>query len=334
MKKIKVIMSTDDNFVPVTAVSIISLLKYAAKDTFYDINIMSNISNENKIALQRLTKFNAQSSVNIIDICNNKNCIEIFNLAKESLKNSQISAMTFIRFFLPEIFTEDDKVLYIDVDTLVLKDLTDLYNVDVTDYYAAVVEDYIIKSACETNELVPEFNVSVNEYLQNCLHIQDGRYFNSGVMVINLKRMRAHNISEKLFSLFRSKKVQWHDQCILNTVLTGNVLFVEEKWNYFALLKKNRDASIVHFIGATKPWRLDSIYSPYSRYWWKLAKMSGFYKHIKQFNRPLKIFFAIYHKNEKMLSFSRINERQKYELKLFKLKCRFYLPEIFNKLLA
>lgn len=49
--------------------------------------------------------------------------------------------MAFIKFEIGNILKDIDKVLYIDGDTLILKDLYNLYNIDISNVYCACVKD-------------------------------------------------------------------------------------------------------------------------------------------------------------------------------------------------
>ena len=54
-----------------------------------------------------------------------------------------ITSESFYRLFMPAIFSQYDKMLYLDSDTIVCKDLSQLYNNDIDNFYAGVIKEPI-----------------------------------------------------------------------------------------------------------------------------------------------------------------------------------------------
>jgi lipopolysaccharide biosynthesis glycosyltransferase len=86
--------------------------------------------------------------------------------------------MTLIRCFLPEILSEE-KVLWLDVDTLVLKPIDDLWNKDINGF--AIIG---------WSEPVHQIKRKI------CFG-----YVNDGVLLMNLKFMRKIKATEKMVQL-------------------------------------------------------------------------------------------------------------------------------------
>jgi glycosyltransferase involved in cell wall biosynthesis len=104
-------------------------------------------------------------------------------------------------------------------------------------------------------------------------------YFNAGVLVLNLERWRAENISQKVFRYLREyrKYLNFEDQEGLNAVLAGDWGMLDPKWNVqSSILSYARWAAstfkeeiravrndllhnphIYHFTGPNKPWHLN-----------------------------------------------------------------------------
>jgi hypothetical protein len=87
----------------------------------------------------------------------------------------------------------------------------------------------------------------------------EARYFNAGVMVINLERWRQLNVQEKLLSMITAspQKFRWWDQTAMNVLFQGQVHFVDPAWNTFAdsvNFSPQDSGRIFHFVGGTKPW--------------------------------------------------------------------------------
>ncbi|MBR1417943.1 MAG: hypothetical protein IJ576_03150, partial [Synergistaceae bacterium] len=105
-------------------------------------------------------------------------------------------------------------------------------------------------------------------------------YFNSGVLVMNLNKIR-QGLDGSLFDL----AVKWltrhgHssglvDQDALNGIFRGRVKFIDNKFNYFAnnskLNNDNIPECIVHYAG-DKPWRVLLNSKIYMLYWQNFLK--------------------------------------------------------------
>nr|WP_208913881.1 glycosyltransferase family 8 protein [[Haemophilus] ducreyi] len=125
------------------------------------------------------------------DILNNKlrklnsEIIDI-KVTNDTIKNfktySHISSdTTFFRYFISD-FIEQDKVIYLDADIVVNGSLTELYQTDISNYFLAAVKDII----------------SEKIYVNN--HI-----FNAGMLLINNKKWREHNITQSVSYTHLSK---------------------------------------------------------------------------------------------------------------------------------
>lgn len=174
----------------------------------------------------------------------------------------RIPATMWYRIFLPELLPDVERVLYVDVDVLVVDRLDPLWELDLDAYYLAAV----------TN--VPEQHMIA--------HAQDlgldgpGAYFNSGVLLMNLELMRRHRCSEALAECARERagELLWPDQDALNIVLGAHRLPLHPRWNAMnsirtfprseellgvtAVNEARLNPAIIHFEGPreNKPWHL------------------------------------------------------------------------------
>ena len=113
------------------------------------------------------------------------------------------------------------KVLYLDTDTIAMKDITELWEQDVTDYHFGAVLDHYGK-------------VFISP-----------KYVNSGVMLMNLAVMKQECVLEQCRELIRTKKMLFHDQSSLNKVSRGHIKYLPHKYNDQKILHK--DTVIRHF---------------------------------------------------------------------------------------
>lgn len=91
------------------------------------------------------------------------------------------------------------------------------------------------------------------------LGLSGGRYFNSGVLLIDVERWRAAAIGELGLRVARSfgDRLLMHDQDALNVVLADRWQPLEERWNRWARRTDEAEGNLVHYTTAPKPWDAD-----------------------------------------------------------------------------
>lgn len=184
-------------------------------------------------------------------------------------KNPHVSNAALVKFLIADMLTECDDVLYMDGDILVEKDVSKIWEYK-TDKYAVVVKDM---RAIYTNNADSKY-VAFN----------NSEYFNSGVMLLNTRKIRNGGIAEKLIDARLSKERFFMDQDTFNEVFEGMVDYMPITYNgmystlsYFATKEIAsfygislpdstedvfRQMAIIHFCSPTKPWKYyDSWYA-------------------------------------------------------------------------
>jgi lipopolysaccharide biosynthesis glycosyltransferase len=148
---------------------------------------------------------------------------------------------------------EIDRALWLDCDLVVLADLAQLWRHPLGDAIVGAVADELVAS------LGARFGVCAHRELG--LDPRD-RYFNAGVLLVDLPRWRAARVSARCFDYLerhRDRLTFW-DQEALNAVLAGAWKELGRDWNRNASLRRlERPASrtpdrIVHYCGRLKPW--------------------------------------------------------------------------------
>jgi lipopolysaccharide biosynthesis glycosyltransferase len=101
------------------------------------------------------------------------------------------------------------------------------------------------------------------------------KYFNAGILVINLFEWSRADISNKLIETAKNNMdfIEWHDQDIMNIVFSNNWLELDDKYN----LRENFtcDPVIIHFAGSMKPWHFRSTH-PYKELYWKYIRKTPY----------------------------------------------------------
>lgn len=155
------------------------------------------------------------------------------------------SLMTYARLLMGTLLNGIDKVIYIDVDFLVLKDLQELWDRDMQGKIAWACQDISIPFIDGQTPLP----VAEEE--------KKWSYFNAGFLVIDLKKWRETNIEKKSLELGLINKSGLADQSILNYLFRGDVGFLEQDWNWQSrnvLMDGRVRIANYHFIWVKKPW--------------------------------------------------------------------------------
>ena len=186
-KTIPIFYAIDDGYAKFVAVSIKSLIMNANKDYNYDINVIyENLSNENAKKLMDLETENCK----IILTEMNKNLSMITDKLGNRLREYTFTLTIYFRLFIPVMFPMYDKCIYIDSDTVIPGDISELFNEDLEDNYLGCVID---KSTID-NEILAS-------YFEKVVGIPRDKYINSGMLLMNSKKLRELKIDEKFLDL-------------------------------------------------------------------------------------------------------------------------------------
>ncbi|TGA98714.1 glycosyltransferase family 8 protein [Sporolactobacillus shoreae] len=232
MDDVSIITLCNDNYAVHLATMLLSLFENKAPETRYQIYIIDgDLSEDHKFKLQRLLKtFN--SSLTFLNVDQ-----RLFKYCKGW---GHVSREAFYRISIPDLLDKKiKKALYLDSDLIIKDDLLELWNNKQLDhYFLGAVEDPVDIAGIQ----IPK------QY----------KYFNSGVMLMNLDKWRKNNISKKVFQFIRkySSKIMWWDQDALNAILYDKWFQLDYKWNYqvFRMGHLQIQPKIIHFNTDIKPW--------------------------------------------------------------------------------
>lgn len=322
MEKIPVVFSINNGYVKQLATVIMSILKNS--NAKFEFNVLHrDITCDNIKKLESMLKTYSNAEIrfyNISDYLKNQNLEKFMSRRKDY---NYISIETYFRFFIPDIFNQYDKVIYLDSDILVFSDLFDLYNIDLKNNYLGAIQDTFLELAVDNpkikTSLHPKFSYS--EYFKKYLHKKNNKYFNAGILLFNVKKMREDNITLKLFEFaLKNSPLEFQDQCVLNAVLENSTTYIDYRWNilkdlksYINLFSKKKkiifeeyykNPYIFHYVWHNKPWLIHDDYNySFVNEWWKHYKMTPFldkkdletYKTISKRIKPslLKSIFSV-----------------------------------------
>ena len=267
LNEIPVFYAVDDKYIPFLAVSLGSLIANTTESNNYAIKVLTTgISNEN---IEKIKKYEKENVT-----------IEFVNLSKqlEEIKDklytrNYFSNTTYFRLFIPEIYPEYNKAIYIDSDTVVLEDIAKLYSDDMGDNLISAVSDGAVQSIDIFKDYVEKV-VGVSDY---------NYYFNAGMIVMNLKELREYKFQEKF--LYLLEKIRFEvaqDQDYLNRLCKGRVKLIDSSWNTMPIMGiQDKQPKIIHYNLGAKPWYFDDV--PYQEYFWNAAEKTEFYNEIRNY---------------------------------------------------
>lgn len=181
------------------------------------------------------------------------------------------SAVYYYRAFIPLMFPLYRKAVYIDSDTILRGDIGELYDIELGDNVMAAMVDPKVT-------VIPEFR----DYVDNALGVPHKEYVNSGVQVMDLRKMRKCKYLSTMIELIRKYDADLvaPDQDYLNVILRGKIEFLNPVWNAEPVKDLPRNVKLVHFNLFNKPWHYKNV--PCERIFWNAAKGTGFYGDLKR----------------------------------------------------
>lgn len=171
---IPIFFTVDDKYIPFLAVAIQSLIENSTEKNYYLIKILyTDITEENKKKISKYERENV--NIEFVDLN------YYINKIKDKLyTRDYYSKTTYFRLFIPELYPQYDKAIYLDCDIVILSDIANLYNIDLENNLVAAAPDDVI----QTIEVF-------QEYAEKVVGVADyHNYFNAGILVMNLDELR------------------------------------------------------------------------------------------------------------------------------------------------
>lgn len=289
---LRAVYACDDTYAMQAGVSMISLLKN--NEVIKEITLYvlcCRVSEENVKKLSAVAEHFHRKIV-MIDV---EKALKAHGMMFVDAQQWSIAA--YARLLTPKLLPDVNRILYLDCDTLVLSSLEGLWATDIGETSCAMVS--------EPFSALHKKNVGMT---------REERYYNSGVMLIDLAKWREANIIEK-FSKFiheRSGRVPYVDQGCINGVCKNDIYELPARYNVYTLLydfsyeeiqiyradrmpyglEEIEDAKlspvILHFTSSfvtSRPWIEDSTH-PCIRLWEEYLAISPWAGTPKGKNRP------------------------------------------------
>ena len=172
-------------------------------------------------------------------------------------------AMYYRYLFADMLPPEITKIMYMDADIICKGDILPLWQLDLQGKVLAAARDYGEDRSCDR------------------IGLKNGRYFNSGVLLMDLTKWRQQKLAQKLFQWLEQvggTKILWGDQDALNGVIDGEFTELPKKYNGIVInnttLNENLELVIVHYIDYVKPWHIYYYDSDEKKLYWQYVKKS------------------------------------------------------------
>lgn len=150
-------------------------------------------------------------------------------------------------FFSKEV--KESKILYLDVDALVISNIHELWNINLDDYYVSGV----------TDSGMMKDGVVYLKFIQSNIP-----YINSGVLLMNLDLIRKDKIDDKWLHLINTERFMYPDQDVINCACKDHIYIFPVEYNSSAstqLLSDKSKIKIIHYTMKKTDWVKNHLYS-------------------------------------------------------------------------
>lgn len=252
-KQINILVTLNENYIPYLNVMLTSLLK-SNTDCFFDVYLLHASITDN--AAESTKKILAQNGeLHMVKATD----IGLSDAPTTARYPEEIYYRIFAAKYLPENL---DRILYLDPDIIVNGSIKELYDINMDDYFFA--------AASHTGSFMRKLNelrLDMDE---------DAPYINSGVMLMNLKRLREEQNYSDVFEFIEKRKLLLilPDQDIISSLYGSKILALDSfKYNMTERLYRlhapfekeldldwvRKNSVIIHYCGKNKPWKNNYI---------------------------------------------------------------------------
>jgi lipopolysaccharide biosynthesis glycosyltransferase len=256
-EKIRLLFAANEAYAMPMTVAAHSALYHLDKTRHSEVNIFSDgISTESRARVHRsLSKAHPTAEVRW-HYPKKENFIGI-NVRR-------YSQASLCRLLAPNLFDVDvERVLYLDSDLVVETDISPLWDMSLGSYPLWAVQ----------NGPDEDFENLIAAKFPSILSSHSDRYFNSGVLLINLSEWRLQQISEKCLDFLHqnSELLSFPDQDALNAVAHGNWGRLSMHWNKQVIQLNQPESAPFHQLGilhftSNKPWHRSYTWPGYMRF--------------------------------------------------------------------
>lgn len=293
---VPIFFTIDDKYAPYMGVALYSLMENADPKYDYTVYVIyQDLSDENRKQITGMCRNNfeiifKQMSDTIHGISNDK---------AGKLRCDYSTYTIYYRLFIADMFPQYDKGLYLDSDIVVPGDISELCLTDLQDNILGACADMSV-SGVEV----------IAGYMENAVGVDKDKYINSGILLMNLKKMRKINLSQHFLNLLNTYCFDniAPDQDYLNAMCDGNILHLDKVWDVMPLHDQPEISSpkIIHYNLFDKPWCYKGV--QYETYFWQFAAKTPFYEELLAYREAYGIERRM-HDHESMAVLMKMSEK-------------------------
>ena len=283
MGVMNIVLTTDDNYIIPTMVTISSILLSANADALFHIYILCSkeLDQSGRQRIADIGKKYKQVSITFLDINDER--------LNQAVTTAYIPVASYYRLYISKLIS-DERCLFIDGDMIVKEDLTEVYYTDLEDCYVAGVRDMGVQYHFADYE----------EYAQYLEIPNMHTYVNAGFMIFNWNKIREDELDIKMIDAIDAG-YKYMDQDIINKLCYGKIKILPLRYDFFTeyygglsrqklsgysleeLDAAEQKTAVYHFVGIFKPWVCTRM--TVNQIWWDVAKKaleSTVYAYIRQ----------------------------------------------------
>ena len=284
-----VAMATNKRYLPGAIATINSIREYASPARQIEVHILeSDIGEDDK---KTILKFSQGIKIDFIHI-DEREIAEVFEVGWNG------SVISWARLWLPEYLPDIDVCIYTDVDTLWFADISELWDELLAMMKLGNKSIYWVRDVKSMRESVSQWHKAINPSFNS------ERYGNSGVIGMNLNKMRGDGFREKAVSFVRKHGIPPSpDQDVYNSLLHNDCGFLRGCWNALEMQRNYIKGCVLHVYSVGKyfpileqgtfPVSIRPIYLVWFMYYWRIYKEYGM--DVRKITFPIfaEIFFRI-----------------------------------------
>jgi lipopolysaccharide biosynthesis glycosyltransferase len=167
---------------------------------------------------------------------------------------SRITISTMDRLLLPHMLSDVDRILYLDVDTLMLGDVSRLASIDL-DSRPVAARDSNVSEASEwraAGRQLDEPEATELRRRMGARHAYGSAALNAGVLLLDLDRMRRDDFTATQLAMV--ERFGLNDQDAMLAYVGPERVVLDAAWNALPVLEDPHDPALIHWASLDKPW--------------------------------------------------------------------------------
>ncbi|MDR0963983.1 MAG: glycosyltransferase family 8 protein [Clostridium sp.] len=288
-RNVAICIVSSDEYSPFAGIVVHSIIANASEGNNYDIVILSdNMTVANHRRLRGLAGERKNISIRIINIERLISGLNFYTWAHFTTKS-------YYRLLVPDLFSEYEKVVYLDSDIVVNNDIAEMFAYDLDGFYMGAAYDTHIVGVCQQK---PDHEQKA--YNRETLKMENPEeYFQAGVSLYNIAAIRRDYAEGYLIEQASKHNLRWLDQDLVNMLFHKKIKRLPAKWNvmvanipgdvreYFMdedilreYIEARLDPYIIHYVGHAIPCFTDTpdLYDIF----WHYARQTPYYEVLLQ----------------------------------------------------